>query len=225
MDPIIFDMQFVKALDIDVTAVLKQSLYGGGTVFEAAMKVKPIQVSQRDHLIHCAVVKTIVDRYRIANNDIVRFWKTCQNVLNRIVMRTPMTFGRDGLLYTTSNGIALLNGMSIQYHQLRKENRNLRYLSNEKKKEYVDIYGGKCTENIVQGLSRIVIGEQMLTLAPDMRIVSTTHDEIITIAREQDAEDTYDRMSEVMTIPPDWAPDLPLAAEGGFHECYGLCEK
>ena len=48
----------------------------------------------------------------------------------------------------------------------------------------------------------------------------TVHDEIVCIAPETDATTVMDKIIELMCIPPSWAPDLPLAAEGGFDKAY-----
>jgi hypothetical protein len=45
-------------------------------------------------------------------------------------------------------------------------------------------------------------------------LVGTIHDEILALVRVEDAERTLQRMLEVMSTTPPWAPGLPLAAEG-----------
>jgi hypothetical protein len=52
------------------------------------------------------------------------------------------------------------------------------------------------------------------------RIVTMTHDEIVIIAKEKDAKKALDFMIKTMSTAPDWAPGLPLSAEGGFDYCY-----
>ena len=86
-------------------------------------------------------------------------------------------------------------------------------------------WGGKITENIVQALSRIVITDGLMrihTYLGDLggSVVLTVHDEIVCIAPETDANKVMDKIIELMCIPPDWAPDLPLAAEGGYDKAY-----
>jgi DNA polymerase len=86
-------------------------------------------------------------------------------------------------------------------------------------------WGGKITENIVQALSRIVITDGLLRIHAYLQdlggaVVLTVHDEIVCIAPETDATTVMDKIIELMCIPPSWAPDLPLAAEGGFDKAY-----
>ena len=68
---------------------------------------------------------------------------------------------------------------------------------------------------------RQIIAEQMLKIHDaGYRIVTMTHDEIVIIAKKKDAKKALDFMIQVMSTPPDWAPGLPLAAEGDFDDCY-----
>jgi DNA polymerase len=91
------------------------------------------------------------------------------------------------------------------------------------------IHGGVLTENVVQALARIVIGEQMLVIARYLhevgdgfyrRIVTMTHDEIVVCVPKEEAAQTLNYMLQVMRAPPSWATELPLDAEGGYAENY-----
>jgi hypothetical protein len=53
-----------------------------------------------------------------------------------------------------------------------------------------------------------------------MRILTMTHDELVVLASEKQAERTYRRMVKIMSTPPSWAPDLPLTASGGWAPNY-----
>jgi hypothetical protein len=51
-------------------------------------------------------------------------------------------------------------------------------------------------------------------------MVNSVHDEILLLVKEADGETALGRVIEVMTTPPKWAPDFPLAAEGWFGKRY-----
>ena len=120
------------------------------------------------------------------------------------------------------HAIALPNGMRLAYKDLRVMANQFRYTFRGKP-EFT--WGGKITENIVQALSRIVITDGLMrihTYLGDLggSVVLTVHDEIVCIAPETNANTVMDKIIELMCIPPDWAPDLPLAAEGGYDKAY-----
>jgi len=52
------------------------------------------------------------------------------------------------------------------------------------------------------------------------KVVSTTHDELIAIAPEAEADAALEFMIETMRRTPEWCPDLPLDAEGGWAKEY-----
>lgn len=165
-----------------------------------------------------------VDLYRRSNFNIVKYWRQMDSVLEQMVA------GRDGAYGPLSWGkgyIRLPDGMLLHYHDLRNEPRmtewgtvrnNFDYQSRNNSRSY--IYGGMLTENVTQALARAVIAEQILKIAKEYRVVTMTHDEIVVIAKNSEAQECLDFMIDVMSTPPEWAKGLPLAAEGGYDDCY-----
>ena len=80
----------------------------------------------------------------------------------------------------------------------------------------IDTYGGKLTENIVQAISRDLIGYAMENLEKNgFGITMHVHDEAIAeVPDNGDADKWLDKMINIMKQPPDWAWDLPLNAAG-----------
>lgn len=168
--------------------------------------------------------RRIVQIYRQKNWKIKAFWKKMDQVI------TNMTLGiesKEGPLEIGKGFIRLPNGMFLQYFGLHGTAEITRddlvmtettYLTRTGRTK---LYGGLLTENVVQALSRIIIAEQMLKVHDaGYRIVTMTHDEIVIVAKKKDAKKALDFMIKTMSTPPDWAPGLPLAAEGDFDDCY-----
>jgi len=110
------------------------------------------------------------------------------------------------------------------------------------------IWGGTMQENIVQALSGQLINSQMVQTERETyarmlereeaarstndpafllkllnrygRIVHQVHDEILLICHEDEVKYAKPIVENVMTTVPDWAPDLPLAVEGGYARSY-----
>lgn len=88
-------------------------------------------------------------------------------------------------------------------------------------------WGGRITENVVQAVARDVLAEGMLRADSEgLTLVGHVHDELI---GEEDGNGPRTpngrlfalcQLEEYMTIPIDWAPGLPLAAEGYESEFY-----
>jgi DNA polymerase len=93
-----------------------------------------------------------------------------------------------------------------------------------KRDGWTRIWGGFLTENLIQFLARIHLGEVMKSLVREgiPRIVLCTHDDIFALIRDDsDAEAWLARMIAVMSTPPAWLPEVPLAAEGHLGHTYG----
>ena len=164
--------------------------------------------------------RRIVGIYRQKNWKIKAFWKKMDQVI------TNMTLGiesKEGPLEVGKGFIRLPNGLFLQYFGLHGTAEITRddlvmtettYLTRTGRTK---LYGGLLTENVVQALSRIIIAEQMLKIHDaGYRLVTMAHDEIVIVAKKKDAEKALDFMIKTMSTPPDWAPGLPLAAEGDF---------
>jgi len=85
------------------------------------------------------------------------------------------------------------------------------------------IYGGKVVENACQAIARCIIGEQMLEIAKELRVVLTVHDAVACVVPEAVAEDARAYIETCMSTSPKWAQGLPLSCESGMAVTYGDC--
>lgn len=224
--------------DVDVFRYGKSYKKDFAYLGDEALAMKPLNVSAEDHLWHCAAVKKIVDGFRQSNWAIKAGWKEAGEALYAILRGEEVTVGKRNMIYTCRQGFRLPNGMAIQYNKLRVDkSRRFHYCKNDQRKEWVDLYGGKAVENIVQALSRIVLSDQMARVNHRLKaraaevgggiykVCSSTHDEIIVCVPAAQAEWCLEMMGEEMKVAPDWCHDLPLKSSGGYAVNYGDCEK
>ena len=81
-------------------------------------------------------------------------------------------------------------------------------------------FGGKLTENIVQGICRDLIATAMLSLeVANYRVIASVHDEVI--CELPDGFGTQEEMKKIMCRVPDWAVGFPIAAEAKEGFRYG----
>lgn len=175
--------------------------------------------------------QNIVTGYRSARKKTTEYWyDTCETILQHMLYDMDGEFGILRL-NGSDNKLYLPNNMYLEYPGLCTSNNGFVYFDYENAaivnrggfpnpKRGRKVYGGLLTENIVQALARIVVGEQLLQIAKRYKIATTTHDEIVIVAPETEADDALDFMLETMRTPPNWAPDLPLNAEGGYAREY-----
>lgn len=184
-----------------------------------------------------AEMMDIVRKWRKANPKIVTLWEEMQECAFEAVRYQRPVVGSIRNLVFDCNGdymtIQLPAGRKLFYckphfKDVSPSGRAAKTLYYEgldqKTKQWLstDLYGGKITENIVQAISRDLIGYAMLQLENDgFGITMHVHDEAIAeIPADGHEQEYYDRMVELMSTPPDWASDLPLNADGYITPFY-----
>lgn len=174
--------------------------------------------------------RKIVNLYRSKYPFIKALWRRFDDVLFQMFMKRVNNTRDDYSIFRTSvlefdeQSIWLPNGLGLHYPDLRGEYDPHRDImtnySYKAGKEYSKIYGALLVENVVQALARTIVAEQMLQIADKWRIGTMTHDEVVAVAPKAKAEECLDDMLRIMSIPPAWCSDLPVAAEGGFDVMY-----
>jgi DNA polymerase len=159
----------------------------------------------------------VVQAYRRRFHRIPHLWDRMENAL------MCMASGRvldDGFIQVKDGKLWLPNGMAIQYHDLHREDGGWVFLH---RKKPTKTYGGKATENLIQGLAKIVVADQMLEIQKHAPVKLMVHDEPVMIVPEKDAEEVAKIVEQIMSTPPEWAPGLPVACESGWGKSFGEC--
>ena len=170
-------------------------------------------------------LQPLVDSWRSANPNIVRFWWDVDRAVKKAVkQREPSELKgirfecRSGMLFIT-----LPSGRRLSYVKPRMgENRfggeSVTYegVGGTKKWERIESYGPKFVENIVQAISRDILCYAMRTLS-HCRICAHVHDELI-IEIRKDA--SLAAICEQMGRTPPWAEGLVLRADGYETQFY-----
>lgn len=161
-----------------------------------------------------------VHTYRKERKPIVNMWDRLDRNLGRMVRDESF---KDGLWYFTPTKVWMPNDLPIHYNQLSADCdldgnlANFRYLS---RNGWTSIYGGKFLENLVQSTARTVVAHQALEIAKRYHIANLVHDEVIYLAREEEADEAIEFGLQQLSTAPEWCADLPVAAEGGYAHNY-----
>jgi len=168
----------------------------------------------------------IVRSWREANPNIVKLWWNVGNAaidliegkakVRHVNAQIGMSFQKGNLLIRLPSDRLLVypnagigenrfGGKSIVYEGVN---------STTHQWDYLDTYGPRLVENIIQAIARDLLTEAILRIAknPDCKIVAHVHDEII-IEADPDKV-TLDDMIKAMCVLPDWGDGLILNAAG-----------
>lgn len=179
----------------------------------------------------------IVKLWRDADPAIVNLWGEIEKCAHNAVKYRREVIGTPRNLKFNCNGdylmITLPSGRSLYYYHptfkqkiVGRRMSNLLYYEglNQETKAWgqIDTYGGKLTENIVQAISRDLLGYAMINLEKaGFGITMHVHDEAIAeVPDDGHAEEHLANMIKIMSQAPDWASNLPLNAAGFTSKYY-----
>lgn len=170
----------------------------------------------------------LINDWRNANPHIVRFWYEVGNAaMKAIKEKTTVPLGK--LVFAYERGILFIrlpSGRRLSYIKPRiGTNRfggdSITYMgiNSAKKWDRLETFGGKLTENIVQGTARDLLANALINAAnAGYDTVFHVHDEII--CEVPNSYGSVDELCRLMCIKPDWADGLPLNADGFECEYY-----
>lgn len=219
--PVQFSSAEVAQYNVDPVE-FEQRPYGrSGETNGQAIRGLTTRLPYGELLPHMAVVDYFVRLYRSTNSRIAQLWRTMESLLG--TMATPGGSATFGWLRVEHERVWFPNGTYLRYDKLRRASDGFRYWGfKEGRMQWLKIYGGLFTENVVQKTARDIVAEQALVVrGAGHRIVTTTHDEIVACVPQGQGEACLSFMLKVMKTPPAWCQGLPLNASGGVARSYG----
>ncbi len=219
--PVRYDKAFAKQLGVTSEYVEKFLEWDDNV---QKMLDIPHICTQTELLIHCVAAKKIIDIYRATAYPVVGFWNMCSSLMvsslaegNEFVYKC-LTFRKEE--------IVLPNGMSLRYPNLRqvtdKETKQKNWVYG---KDETKLYAGKITNNVTQAVARIVMTDGMLRTTKKYFVAGTVHDEQIVVVPDAEVEFAKTWVLAQMTMEPSYLPGIPLAADGGANQRYGLAKN
>ncbi len=180
--------------------------------------------------------------YRSEHPRVVELWNEGTEVLSALAGKSRGLVWRDVL--TIDNGrLVGPTGLWIDYTSLRYDAHEWRLY--DRYGGYRKMYGAKLVENVVQFLSRLITSQAMRAYkAAGYQVVGMSHDDVWLLVPEPQyvCYDAYGRKTasdgsaemledaarsshkqriiEIMSTTPSWAPGLPLAAECKIGKTY-----
>lgn len=170
---------------------------------------------------------SIVRKWRAANEGITDFWASVQDAAYKAVrLRDKVVLDEyHGLEFECNTEvltIKLPSGRKLFYRDpcIRNSSKGeilCYYGINQETKQWslLDTYGGKLTENIIQATARDLLAWSMLKLnRANYPIVMHVHDEGVAEVPIESSEKSLADMCNIMGEDVEWAPGLPLRADG-----------
>ena len=192
--------------------------YGGGV---GALKAMGAKMPEEE-------MQPLVDSWRAANPHIVQFWYALGNAASEVIEKhnsvrvgKVKVYWRDNRLLIRLPSGRDLCYLSPRFVTNRFGSRGIGYLaaSASGKMELQETFGGKIVENCTQSIARDLLAHAMQNLeAAGYAIVFHVHDEAV--MEVSIGQGSVEEACRIMAIPPKWAQDLPLRADGEEMEFY-----
>jgi DNA polymerase len=198
------------------TVVLGCGFGTGAKKLRAELKSAGVEKTEDDCI-------EIIKVYRESNYKIRAFWYEVHEALKSMNNEKPWGFSNKGCLrFFGTNAIELPSGYKIRYPGLSSvtEADEVKY-SYVSRKGKTPLWFGTIVENVVQGLARCVVAEQMLKISKRYRAVLTVHDAVVVVCKAEEREEAVRYIEECMSTAPSWAEGLPVACESGWGLSYG----
>lgn len=186
--------------------------YGGGV---GALKAMGAKMPEEE-------MQPLVDAWRAANPHIVRFWNALGNAVSEVIEKhnsvrvgKVVVYRKEGHMLIRLPGGRDLCYLSPRFVTNRFGSRGIGYLAASAggKMELQETFGGKIAENCTQAIARDLLAHAMINLeAAGYPIVFHVHDEAV--MEVPIGQGSVEEACRVMAIPPEWARDLPLRADG-----------
>jgi DNA polymerase len=160
-----------------------------------------------DGLFDEEVAKVTVNTYRHRFDRIPAMWRDLDDILRDVLMTTDGKEEKLGPVTIMPGRIRLPNGLFLRYDDPDEE-----------------LWGGWLLEHLCQALARVIIMQAALRLnRRGHRFIHQVHDELVFCVPDDQIEEAKTIITQEMTRPPAWLPELPLAAEVKIGGDYGSC--
>ena len=170
-------------------------------------------------------LQAVVDAWRKANPKIVRLWYNYETAAKTAIKERRKVRLAHGIVFEYHDGclfIKLPGGRKLCYVdayircEVNTGRESIVYMGvNQETKRWgeAETYGGKLVENVTQAIARDCLAAAMQRVTDaGYKIVMHVHDEMIVDVPTEDKE-AAKKITELMSIAPEWAEGLPLKGE------------
>lgn len=172
-------------------------------------------------------MKSIVNRWRKASPKIVDMWYEFEDcALKALKSKKAVLSDLKGIIFNYEHNcltIKLPSGRKLIYREPtlttnRWDKESIKYKGvNQDTKQWgwVETYGGKLSENIIQAIARDLLADGMRRIdAAGFEIVMHVHDEVVCDIENKSLDFVLENLCRILGESVPWAPGLGTPAEG-----------
>ena len=177
-----------------------------------------------------------VNAYRTDYQHVKKFWYECQNAAitaintpNEMIEASKLRFmyARDVLWMKLPGGRFIcwrdpkIENQLTPWGEMREGITVLNQNTFTRKWGRNILIGSSIFQSAVQGTARDFLAYSTLNITKaGYEVINLIHDEVLLLVDEEGSDTALDDVTKIMTTPPKWASDFPLAAEGWVDKRY-----
>lgn len=171
----------------------------------------------------------LVQSYRNSVPKICKFWRVIEQKFKAAARYGEPGVMERGLKFHKEDDITIItlpSGRTLKYPGVRisiVNGKEQMWMPDPMKPGHrTAMWGGFLTENVVQAFCRDMLMDAMLVAEEKgYHTALHVHDELVAVVPDAKADQALKDIIKIMSTPPAWAPDIPLAAEGHVSKRYG----
>ena len=177
-----------------------------------------------------------VNAYRTDYQKVKNFWYQCQDAAIQAINNAGDMQDASKLRFMYAKDVLwmkLPSGRFICWHDPKIENQltpwgemrdGITVLNQNtftRKWGRNNLIGSSIFQSAVQGTARDFLADATLNITKlGYEVINLIHDEVLLLVDEEGCDTALDHVTKIMTTPPKWALDFPLAAEGWVGKRY-----
>jgi len=194
--------------------------YGGGVGALVTMGALAMGLKENE-------LKPLVYSWRSANKQITKFWWDSDAAARETIGTQVPTFLPYGIGFRKEGALLRLklpSGRELSYVKPMILNDNITYegtIPGSGGWGRIDSYGPKIVENIVQAVARDCLAVAIMKVEEaGYPVIFHVHDELVCEVPENVADEALEKILGIMAQDIEWAPGLPMGADGFHCEYY-----
>lgn len=201
---------------------------GARKVAEVLWREKTRLDEDRD--THDAIAASYLKLYRAANDKIVAFWRSCQNMLEQLyyfhsgVLTPQVSYGIDKIAGRVECPTVTLTGPKYHMRYPNLQFADGQFTYDRVRLGATRIFGSALTENITQSFAFMILLHQAVQLRRcGIPVAANIHDSFSAVVPAKYADRVAEIMLREMRKAPPWCSDIPLEAEVEIGEDFSIC--
>lgn len=173
-----------------------------------------------------AIYKRAWKAFRMAAHELEGVWSDFETLAGYMIVGVEQLDNYRGIIRSKKDALLMPNNMELKYTNIQRRETDNNFTFQSDIGKWSKTHGGPILNNVIQALEQCHMQAWALRVqAAGFPILLLPHDELVCLAKEDEADDCVEFVRNTMRTALPWAEGLPLNAEVGHSHSYGMIKK